>query len=73
MDNTVEIKVESRIKNPILQRIERDFINKVTSKILPVIADEIDAMLCAFEIALDEAGAGIKIEICKDGGSHDKD
>jgi hypothetical protein len=73
MSKIVEIKVESQLKNPTLQRIKRDFVNKVTSKIVPVIADEIDDLLCAFEIALDEAGSGIKIKICKDGGSHDED
>ena len=72
MSKIVEIKVESQLKKT-LQRIKRDFVNKVTSKIVPVIADEIDDLLCAFEIALDEAGAGIKIKICKDGGSHDED
>lgn len=73
MSETVEIEVKSRIKNPILQRIEREFINKSTSKILLVIAYEIDDLLCAFETVLDEAGTGVKIEIRKDGGSHDED
>ena len=73
MDRIVEVKVETRVQNPNLRKIGRELVNQVTSKIIPVIAGEVDALLCAFELALDEAGAGIKIKICKDGGSHDED
>lgn len=73
MDRIVSIEVDTKVQNPNLRKIERELVNQVTSKIVPVIAKEVDAMLCAFEIALDESNTKIKVKICKEGESHDED